>query len=120
MTAFNERNGAVNDFGAVVLIRSNRRKYLMICTTIRNGEECVFMTASGCSYNGGQCHQVVEACTGCHRSKQFESGWFCSAAPDPSVKWKYGNCNMATHVIMTVKQEKAKLNPIKASKRGNK
>lgn len=92
----------------------------MICTTIRKGDTCAFMTASGCSYNGGQCHLVVEACTGCHRSKQFESGWYCSATPDPSVKWKFGNCNLATHVTMTVKQEKAKLNPIKASKRGNK
>jgi len=36
------------------------------------------------------------------------------------MKWKNGICNMATHVTITVKQEKAKLNPIKASKRGNK
>ena len=90
----------------------------MICTTIRNGEECVFMTKNGCSYKGGACNAVVEACTGCSRCKEYETGWYCTAVPDPALKWKNGNCNLATHVTMTVKEEKAKLNPIKASKRG--
>ena len=90
----------------------------MICTTIRNGEECAFMSARGCTFNGGTCHKIIETCDGCSRSKEFESGWYCSAAPDPSMKWKNGSCNIATHITMSVKQEKAKLNPIKASKRG--
>ena len=90
----------------------------MICTTIRNGEECAFMSARGCTFNGGACHKVIESCDGCSRSKEFESGWYCSAAPDPSIKWKNGNCNIATHITTSVKQDKAKLNPIKASKRG--
>lgn len=90
----------------------------MICTTVRNGEECVFMTKNGCSYKGGSCNAVVEACTGCSRSKEYATGWYCAAAPEPALKWKNGDCNIATHVTMTVKEEIAKLNPIKASKRG--
>lgn len=92
----------------------------MICTTVRNGEHCTFMTARGCTFNGGSCSQVVESCTGCGRSRQYETGWFCSAAPDPGLKWKYGSCNLATHITTSIKDEKAKLNPIKASKRGGK
>jgi hypothetical protein len=92
----------------------------MICTTIRNGEACVFMTAKGCSFNGGNCNPVIESCKGCNRSREYQTGWYCSAAPDPATKWKYGNCNLATHITLTVKEEKAKLNPIKASKRGQK
>jgi hypothetical protein len=92
----------------------------MICTTIRKGEECAFMTKNGCSFNGGHCCKVVEACNGCSRSHAYESGWYCTATPDPAVKWKHGNCNLATHITTSVKAEKAKLNPLKASKRGGK
>ncbi len=91
----------------------------MICQTIRKGSECAFMTAQGCSYNGGLCHEIVESCQGCNRATQIESGWYCSACPEPSVKWKAGNCNLATHVTVTVAQTKAKINPLKASKRGS-
>jgi hypothetical protein len=42
---------------------------------------------------------------------------YCTAAPDPSLKWKNGSCNMATHIKTTVETQKQKLNPIKASKR---
>ncbi len=91
----------------------------MICTTIRNGKECPFMTAQGCSYNGGICHVIVEQCEGCKRGEECSSGWYCSACPDPSLKWKSGNCNLATHVSSTVVGKKAKINPLKASKRGS-
>ena len=40
----------------------------MICETIRKGKECPFMTAKGCSYNGGICHEIVENCQGCNRT----------------------------------------------------
>lgn len=36
---------------------------------------------------------------------------------DPELKWKNGNCNLATHVVVEAKK-KQKINPIKASKRG--
>ena len=91
----------------------------MICTTVRNGEECVFMAKNGCSYNGGSCNPVVEKCTGCARSKEYETGVYCTAAPDPALKWKNGDCNLATHIVAIAK-EQAKINPLKASKRGGK
>jgi len=69
----------------------------MVCTTIKQGENCFFMTKSGCSYNGGICHEIVEL-----------------------MKWKNGNCNLATHVAKTAVNGKTKLNPLKASKRGSK
>jgi len=89
----------------------------MVCTTVRKGVECPFMTAQGCSYNGGICHAIVEQCEGCKRALELESGWYCSACPDPSLKWKNGSCNMATHVSASTTENKAKVNPLKASKR---
>ena len=89
----------------------------MICTTIKEGVECPFMTVKGCSYNEGICHQIVEKCQGCNRGAEFSAGWYCQACPDPSVKWKNGNCNMASHVSAATDTQKAKINPLKASKR---
>lgn len=91
----------------------------MICDTIRKGAECGFMSANGCSYNGGACHELVEACQGCGRSSELDSGWYCTACPEPAIKWKNGNCNLATHVTTTTTTSKTKLNPLKASKRGS-
>ncbi|MFW6284572.1 MAG: PxxKW family cysteine-rich protein [Desulfosalsimonas sp.] len=91
----------------------------MICQTTRKGMECAFMTADGCVYNGGTCYQIVESCNGCGRTVSYESGWYCSKCPEPEKKWKNGVCNLATHVSNTVADTKAaKINPIKASKRG--
>ena len=90
----------------------------MNCTTIKEGMECPFMTAKGCSYNDGICHQVVEQCQGCNRGSEFSSGWFCTACPEPAAKWKNGNCNFASHVSTATNSAKAKINPLKASKRG--
>ena len=90
----------------------------MVCTTVKEGIECPFMTAKGCFFNGGVCHEVVEQCSGCNRNVQYASSWYCSACPDPSVKWKNGNCNLATHTMTTTTAKQTKLNPLKASKRG--
>lgn len=91
----------------------------MICTTIRQGSECPFMTQAGCSYNGGRCLEIVEACRGCNRTVQFSTGTYCTSCPDPNLKWKNGNCNMASHVSLATETEtKTKINPLKASKRG--
>ena len=92
----------------------------MICATIKQGQECPFMTAKGCSYNGGICHQIVEQCQGCNRGTELSSGWYCTACPDPSAKWKNGNCNLASHVNSETVSVKTKINPLKASKRGAK
>jgi len=92
----------------------------MVCTTVRKEKECPFMTANGCSYNGGICHEVVEQCKGCNRGAEYGAGWYCTACPDPSAKWKFGNCNLATHVSnITTSVKKEKINPLKASKRRN-
>jgi hypothetical protein len=90
----------------------------MLCTTVREGKECPFMTANGCGYNGGVCHTVVESCQGCSRSTELPSGWYCTACPEPGLKWQNGNCNLATHVTAATTGMKAKINPLKASKRG--
>ena len=91
----------------------------MECTTIRKGFDCPFMTAKGCSYNGGICHEIVEKCNGCNRGSEFSDGWYCTACPDPALKWKNGDCNIASHVTKISNGSKAKVNPLKASKRGN-
>lgn len=75
------------------------------------------MTANGCSYNGGICHEIVESCDGCGRKVEFSAGWFCSACPEPSTKWKAGHCNLATHVAKAAAGTQQKINPLKASKR---
>ncbi len=48
----------------------------MICQTIRKGSECAFMTAKGCGYNGGLCHEIITSCQGCGRATQLDSGWY--------------------------------------------
>ncbi len=77
------------------------------------------MTAKGCGYNGGVCREVVEQCKGCNRSSEISSGWYCTSCPEPALKWKNGNCNLATHVSTVAKTTKQKINPLKASKRAS-
>ena len=89
----------------------------MVCTSAKEGLECIFMTKKGCSFNGGTCHQIKEECNGCNRASEFSSGWYCTACPDPSTKWKNGSCNLATHVVKESKAKNTKINPLKASKR---
>lgn len=89
----------------------------MNCSTVKEGVFCSFMTTSGCSYNGGSCHTIVESCEGCEKVSSFAGGLYCNSYPNPAIKWEFGRCNFATHI----KEEKAsgkKLNPLKASKRG--
>lgn len=57
---------------------------------------------------------IVEKCAGCKRVVEN----FCNACIDPSLKWKNGNCNMATNLMDAKVKANKKLNPIKASKRG--
>jgi len=91
----------------------------MQCTSVKPGIECAFMTAKGCAYKGGICQQIVEQCSGCGRQGQYSSGWYCTACPDPSLKWRNGVCNLATHVSASAPaaEAKQKINPLKASKR---
>jgi len=75
------------------------------------------MTGEGCSYNGGVCHEIIEKCKGCNRTAKYTLGWYCTACPDPSTKWKNGNCNLASHVVSAASTVEMKINPLKASKR---
>ena len=91
----------------------------MICDTIRKGDQCVFMSASGCSYTHGSCHEVISDCEGCGRTRQYPTGWYCTASADPGNKWKGGHCNLATHIQLQRTTQRQKLNPLKASKRAS-
>lgn len=91
----------------------------MDCVTVKAGYPCAFMTKKGCTFNGGQCHPIVEQCEGCDRILHLETGKYCKVSPDPSSKWRTNVCNMATHVKNGNRAAQvAKLNPLKASKRG--
>ena len=69
----------------------------MLCTTIKEGTECAFMSKKGCEFNGGACHTIVEECQGCERIFQSGTGQYCKVFPQPAIKWRRGACNMATH-----------------------
>jgi hypothetical protein len=88
----------------------------MNCATVKEGKYCSFMSAAGCSYNGGRCLTIIEGCAGCDRVSTFPSGDYCASYPNPAVKWEFGKCNFATH-IKVEKVEQKKVNPLKASKR---
>ena len=89
----------------------------MNCTSVKEGSDCFFMTKKGCEFNGGTCHSIVEQCEGCQKIGDFTTGKYCVSFPDPSNKWRVGNCNMATHVKTVSKKGNGKINPLKASKR---
>ncbi len=91
----------------------------MVCQTIKPGVECAFMSPKGCTYNGGQCYPIVEACQGCNRVKEFPSGLYCTTFSEPRLKWVAGPCNMATNIVKTLNNNGVtkKVNPLKASKR---
>jgi hypothetical protein len=46
---------------------------------------------------------VAEQCEGCDRIKIVEEKKLCSAFPVPAVKWRLGNCNLATHIKVETK-----------------
>ena len=77
-------------------------------------------TDEGVQVNGVIMNQIVEQCEGCERVKEFEDGKYCSSYPQPSAKWRLGNCNFPTHMKAAPAKGKAKVNPLKASKRAAK
>jgi len=89
----------------------------MVCTSVKEGQDCFFMSKKGCGFNGGTCHIIVEACEGCQKAIEYPAGKYCMISPDPAAKWRMGTCNAATHLQVTAKAENGKLNPLKASKR---
>ncbi len=89
----------------------------MVCETVKQGIECIFMKKIGCSYNGGKCYMIVENCEGCSRILEFETGKYCASFPYPAQKWQKSTCSMSSHVQKVKKVEEQKINPLKASKR---
>jgi len=90
----------------------------MLCQTVRKGNECFLMKASGCSYEGGSCKAVIDKCDGCAKVTEYDGEKFCLCFPDPANQWSNGTCTMATHIKRDVEQIKKKINPLKASKKG--
>ncbi|WP_408998952.1 PxxKW family cysteine-rich protein [Syntrophus buswellii] len=91
----------------------------MLCSTIKPGTDCGFMTKKGCSYAGGSCKPVIDSCLGCNKIVEFESGNYCKLYPEPATKWLKGKCPSASHVKLEIKEVQA-INPLKASKRASK
>lgn len=89
----------------------------MVCSSVKEGLDCFFMSKEGCQFNGGTCHQIVEQCEGCQKVQEFPTGNYCLVFPDPAAKWRLGKCSMATHLKETSNKGNGKLNPLKASKR---
>ncbi|MDR1487695.1 MAG: PxxKW family cysteine-rich protein [Deltaproteobacteria bacterium] len=56
------------------------------------------MAKSGCGFIGGSCRSIAEKCEGCERVMSHNETKYCLAFPDPSVRWRLGNCSMATHI----------------------
>ncbi len=92
----------------------------MICQTIKNGQDCGFMTKKGCGFNGGSCKTVVDACGDCTKILEAASGKYCKVYPNPNSKWTNGKCPTASHIKSAVAESTQKINPLKASKRANK
>ncbi|MDR3204693.1 MAG: PxxKW family cysteine-rich protein [Deltaproteobacteria bacterium] len=52
---------------------------------------------------------IAEKCEGCDRVRPAEGQKFCSNFMDPSVRWRLGNCNMATHIKVEGKTDAGKV-----------
>ena len=101
-----------------IWVKNQRKDVIeMVCTSVREGDECFFMSKKGCEFNGGTCHTIIEQCEGCQKVNDYPTGKYCFVSPDPAAKWHVGSCNMASHLKETGKKGNGKLNPLKASKR---
>ncbi len=88
------------------------------CNTVRPGFACEFMSAAGCTFDVGTCHQTVEDCGECAHIAELKSGKFCGIYPEPAAQWEQGICPFATHRrYVPSAQQIISTNPLKASKR---
>ncbi len=92
----------------------------MICQTIKNGQDCGFMTKKGCSFNGGSCHIIIDSCGECNKIFEVEARKYCKVYPNPAIKWNTGKCPTASHIKLEIAENTQKINPLKASKRASK
>ncbi len=91
----------------------------MQCTIIKPDYECTFATTAGCGFGdpSDTCVAVVDKCSGCDHTHDWDAATYCKTFASPADKWAFGPCNMATHVKEEAKVAR-KINPLKASKRG--
>ncbi len=89
----------------------------MQCTLMNQEIDCSFMTKKGCTFQGGHCATVVEACEGCDNIFSFQEEMYCKMSANPAAKWHVGECNYASHIADAAPTEQKKINPLKASKR---
>ncbi|MDR2461150.1 MAG: PxxKW family cysteine-rich protein [Deltaproteobacteria bacterium] len=54
-------------------------------------------------------HTIAEKCIGCERVSVTNDKKYCQVFPNPEVKWRLGNCNMATHIKVETKGTDAKV-----------
>ncbi len=74
-------------------------------------------TEKGLLFKGFILEPVIDKCEGCERIVEFEGEKYCASYPKPSLKWRNGACNFATHIKATIDHGEIKINPLKASKR---
>lgn len=59
--------------------------------------------------------QVIEKCLGCRRIEKENT---CASYINPSSKWRLGNCNLASHLVVE-ETKKAGYKPGKFGKKKN-
>jgi hypothetical protein len=57
----------------------------------------------------GAINVILDKCQGCERTQTVEGKQYCAAFPNPAVRWRLGNCNMATHIKVESKTDAAKV-----------
>jgi len=60
-----------------------------------------------------------ERCNGCNKLVEVDGEIKCKTYPNPAAIWRRGGCALCS-TIERIKEEKKKINPLKASKRAKK
>lgn len=87
---------------------------MLKCTIIKEGQKCPLMGKGGCTFPGGECLPVVEACGGCQKAKKHPNGTrpneeFCDTWPKPAVRWGVGRiCRNSDRIVQKVEKKKQK------------
>jgi hypothetical protein len=68
----------------------------------------------------GSFKPIIDKCEGCERIVEEDGVKYCKTFVNPEAKWRLGICNFATHQKPEIKVARARINPLKASKRASK
>ena len=52
--------------------------------------------------------QIVDKCIGCDRIVELDESQTCNAYEFPRLKWRLGNCPLASHVRSIVREDEEK------------